>query len=107
MQNNFRFKMARRILQWLFNNDNIVYTNPLTSLTPIPIILHPDDSGMIWRTTRAYELTGRRVIRVDLGNRVQIPPGCIALLVGCPAIERRLNLIIHVRIFNILFLLIT
>ena len=87
--------MARHILQWLFNNDNIVYVNPLTNITPIPIIVHPDDSGMIWRTNRNYEMTGRRVIWVNLGNRVQIPPGCIALLVGNPAIERRLNLIIH------------
>ena len=87
--------MARRIIQWLFNNDNIVYVNPLTNITPIPIIVHPDDSGMTWRTAQSYEMTGRHVIRVDLENRVQIPPGCIALLVGNPAIERRLNLIIH------------
>jgi hypothetical protein len=81
------------IFKWL--RDPTVYFNPRTEQTPIPMILSPQDPNITWYSIARVELLDRQVVRLDLGSRVQIPPGMVGFMMGNPQIERRLNIMIH------------
>ena len=93
--------MGWNLFKWL--KDPTVYFNPRTEQTPIPMVLSPQDPNITWYSINRVELLGRQVVRLDLGSRVQIPPGMVGFIVGNPQIERRLNIMIHVSYIRIYF----